>query len=67
MQVGLLNPTFQTACGLVGFSTQPTRCVTFLAFHYIITGLAALTDKQYNSINTAKQQSTKGQRPSDTN
>ena len=24
------NPTFQTACGLVGFSTQPNRCVTFL-------------------------------------
>ena len=26
----LINPTFQTACGLVGLSTQPTRCITFL-------------------------------------
>ena len=25
----MINPTFQTAWGLVGFSTQPTRCVTF--------------------------------------
>ena len=31
----MINPTFQTACGLVGFSTQPTRCVIFYAFHYI--------------------------------
>ena len=29
-QVGLINPTFQTACGFVGFSTQPTRRITFL-------------------------------------
>ena len=26
----LINPTFQTACGLVGPPTQPTRCITFL-------------------------------------
>ena len=29
-QVGLINPEFQTACGFVGFTTQPTRRITFL-------------------------------------
>jgi hypothetical protein len=29
-QVGLINSEFQTACGFVGFTTQPTRRITFL-------------------------------------
>ena len=32
-QTGRLKP-FQTACGLVGFTTQPTRRVNFYALHH---------------------------------